>query len=307
MCGVSAGNGRSFFDSAVSRLCVKKGKNMKIEYNSAPLTSILGTGLDKAFREQLPDKISAVCSKKVKLLQFYTVFYGDDGNYLFEKDGVYYYPLTVVYYGDSWETRWISWTVDMSANQREPEHFGIKNIYPESVPFALFYDDGIEINVCKDEEIDEKFKAMIQGKNLYYNHRGHLWTVIYTGGFMQYMNKVSQFFMDALTLQIEVQLDEIVGETIPKRDFFLDVSVCVLDRDYIVYGDIKYLAVGFIINGHSITLSVCWEGEYDITDDIERDEVKFELCEWHPTQIVSDFDGIREFVYEYCPKLRPAE
>lgn len=44
---------------------------MKIEYNSAPLTSILGTGLDKAFREQLPDKISAVCSKKVKLLQFY--------------------------------------------------------------------------------------------------------------------------------------------------------------------------------------------------------------------------------------------
>ena len=124
---------------------------------------------------------------------------------------------------------------------------------------------------------------------------------------MQYMNKVSQFFMDALTLQIEVQLDEIVGETIPKRDFFLDVSVCVLDRDYIVYGDIKYLAVGFIINGHSITLSVCWEGEYDITDDIERDEVKFELCEWHPTHIISDFDGIREFVYEYCPKLRPAE
>ena len=121
---------------------------------------------------------------------------------------------------------------------------------------------------------------------------------------MQYMNKVSQFFMDALTLQIEVQLDEIVGETIPKRDFFLDVSVCVLDRDYIVYGDIKYLAVGFIINGHSITLSVCWEGEYDITDDIERDEVKFELCEWHPTHIISDFDGIREFVYEYCPKLR---
>ncbi len=248
-----------------------------------------------------------MCSKKVKLLQFYTVFYGDDGNYLFEKDGVYYYPLTVVYYGDSWETRWISWTVDMSANEREPEHFGIKNIYPESVPFALFYDDGIEINVCKDEEIDEKFKAMIQGKNLYYNHRGHLWTVIYTGGFMQYMNKVSQFFMDALTSQIEVQLDEIVGVRIPKRDFFLDVSVCVLDKNYTIYDDKRYLSTDLIINGYAISLSISWNGAYNITDDIDRDEVKFELCEWHPTQIVSDFDGIREFVYEYCPKLRPAE
>ena len=26
MCGISTGNGRSFFDSSVSRLCVKKGK-----------------------------------------------------------------------------------------------------------------------------------------------------------------------------------------------------------------------------------------------------------------------------------------
>ena len=271
------------------------------------LNDMIGQGFRNAALEQLPDKITEKCSKKVKLLQFYTVFYGKDGKYLFEKDGVYYYPLTVVYYGDSWETRWISWTVDMSANEREPEHFGIKNIYPESVPFALFYDDGIEINVCKDEEIDEQFKGIIQGKNLYYNHRGHLWTVIYTGGFMQYMNKVSQFFMDALTSQIEVQLDEIVGVRIPKRDFFLDVSVCVLDKNYTIYDDKRYLSTDLIINGYAISLSISWNGAYNITDDIDRDEVKFELCEWHPTQIVSDFDGIREFVYEYCPKLRPAE
>ena len=89
---------------------------MKIEFYSATINLIIGQGFKDAATEQLPDKISAVCSKKVKLLQFYMEFFGDDGNYLFEKDGVYYYPLTVVYYGDSWETRWISWTVDMEVN-----------------------------------------------------------------------------------------------------------------------------------------------------------------------------------------------
>lgn len=29
ICGISTGNGRSFFDSSVSRVCVKKEKNMK--------------------------------------------------------------------------------------------------------------------------------------------------------------------------------------------------------------------------------------------------------------------------------------
>ena len=280
---------------------------MKIEYHSTTLVSILGYGLDNAFREQLPDKISAVCSKKVKLLQFYTEFFGDDGNYLFEKDGVYYYPLTVVYYGDSWETRWISWTVDMSANQREPEYIGIMNIYPDTIPFALFYNDGIVIKVCKDEDVDEKFKEIIKGKNLYYNLRGHYYTVIHTAGFKQEMNKISQIFVDALALQIEVQLDELVGGKIPRKDFFFELSAHTVKKDYVICGDKRYLALLYIYNGNSITLSVCWEGEYDITDDIERDEVKFELCEWHPTHIISDFDGIREFVYEYCPKLRPAE
>lgn len=56
---------------------------MKIEYHSATLISIIGYGFDKAAKEQLPDSIAAVCSKKVKLLQFYTEFFGKDGNYLF--------------------------------------------------------------------------------------------------------------------------------------------------------------------------------------------------------------------------------
>ena len=61
------------------------------------LNDMIGQGFRNAALEQLPDKITEKCSKKVKLLQFYTVFYGKDGKYLFEKDGVYYYPLTVVY------------------------------------------------------------------------------------------------------------------------------------------------------------------------------------------------------------------
>lgn len=152
---------------------------MKIEYHSATLISIIGYGFDKAAKEQLPDRIAAVCSKKVKLLQFYTEFFGKDGNYLFQKDGVFYYPLTVVYYGDSWETVWISWTVDMSTNDRKPEYIGVRNIYTELIPFALNYNDRIEFKVCKDEEVDESFKAMIKGKNLYYNLRGHYCMVIY--------------------------------------------------------------------------------------------------------------------------------
>ena len=268
---------------------------------------MIGFGFQKSAEEQLPDKISAVCSKKVKLLQFYTEFFGDDGNYLFEKDGVYYYPLTVVYYGDSWETKWISWTVDMSANEREFDYAGIENVFIELVPFGLNYNDGIEFNVCSDEYVDEKFKAIIKGKNLYYNLRGHYYMVVLTACDKRRLNKINQIFMDALALQIETRLDELVGGKIPRKDFFFEADAGVLKRDYVICGDKRYLALLYIYNGNSITLSVCWEGEYDITDDIERDEVKFELCEWHPTHIISDFDGIREFVYEYCPKLRPAE
>ena len=281
---------------------------MKIEYHSTTLVSILGYGLDNAFREQLPDKISAVCSKKVKLLQFYTEFFGDDGNYLFEKDGVYYYPLTVVYYGDSWETRWISWTVDMEVNKLKPYYpFRFTNLDLYFVPFSLYYIDGLEFNVCNDENIDEKFKAMIKGKNLYYNLRGHYYMIVLTACDKRLLNKINQIFMDALALQIETRLDELVGGKIPRKDFFFEIDAENVDKLLSVYNGKKYLEVSFIYNGNVIPLSISWEGAYNVTDDIDRDEVKFELCEWHPTQIVSDFDGIREFVYEYCPKLRPAE
>ena len=201
---------------------------MKIEYHSTTLVSILGYGLDNAFREQLPDKISAVCSKKVKLLQFYTEFFGDDGNYLFEKDGVYYYPLTVVYYGDSWETRWISWTVDMEVNKLKPYYpFRFTNLDLYFVPFSLYYIDGLEFNVCNDENIDEKFKAIIKGKNLYYNLRGHYYMVVLTACDKCNLNKINQIFMDALALQIEVQLDKLIGAKIPRKDFFFETKQSV--------------------------------------------------------------------------------
>ena len=280
---------------------------MKVEFYSVTLCGMIGFGYEKSAREQLPDKISAVCSKKVKLLQFYTEFFGEDGNYLFEKDGVYYYPLTVVYYGDSWETKWISWTVDMNANDSELYYAGRENIYMELIPFGLNYNDGIEFNVCKDEEIDKNFREMIKGKNLYYNLRGHYYMVVLTACDKRCLNKINQIFMDALALQIETQLDELVGGKIPRKDFFFEADAGVLEKDYAICGDKRYLALLYIYNGNAVTLSVCWKGEYDVTDDIERDEVKFELCERHPTQIISDFNGIRNFVYEYCPKLKPAE
>ena len=90
------------------------------------------------------------------------MFYGDDGNYLFEKDGVYYYPLTVVYYGDSWETRWISWTVDMNANDCEPEYVWMENINIALIPFGINYNGGIEFHVCEDKTVDEKLKLKEQ-------------------------------------------------------------------------------------------------------------------------------------------------
>ena len=280
---------------------------MKIEFYSVMLNDMIGQGFRNAALEQLPDKITEKCSKKVKLLQFYTVFYGKDGKYLFEKDGVYYYPLTVVYYGDSWETRWISWTVDMNANDCEPEYVWMENINIALIPFGINYNGGIEFNVCSDEYVDEKFKAIIKGKNLYYNLRGHYYMVVLTACDKCLLNKINQIFMDALALQIEVQLDKLIGAKIPRKDFFFEIDAENADKLLSVYNGKKYLEVSFIYNGNVIPLSISWEGAYNVTDDIDRDEVKFELCEWHPTQIVSDFDGIREFVYEYCPKLRPAE
>ena len=280
---------------------------MKIEFYSVMLNDMIGQGFRNAALEQLPDKITEKCSKKVKLLRFYTVFYGKDGKYLFEKDGVYYYPLTVVYYGDSWETRWISWTVDMNANDREPEYVWMENINIALIPFGINYNGGIEFNVCEDKTVDEKFKEVIKGKNLYYNLRGHYYTVILADCNKQFMNQISQIFMDALALQIEVQLDKLIGAKIPRKDLFFEIDASILKRAYVLYNDKRYLDLCYIYNGNSISLSISWDSKYDISDDIDRDEVKFELCEWHPTQIVSDFDGIREFVYEYCPKLRPAE
>lgn len=281
---------------------------MKIEFYSVMLNDMIGQGFRNAALEQLPDKITEKCSKKVKLLQFYTVFYGKDGKYLFEKDGVYYYPLTVVYYGDSWETRWISWTVNTEVNNLKPYYpFRFTNLDLYFVPFSLYYIDGLEFNVCDDENIDEKFKAMIKGKNLYYNLRGHYYMIVLTACDKCLLNKINQIFMDALALQIETRLDELVGGKIPRKDFFFEIDAENVDKLLSVYNGKKYLEVSFIYNGNVIPLSISWEGAYNVTDDIDRDEVKFELCEWHPTQIVSDFDGIREFVYEYCPKLRPAE
>ena len=281
---------------------------MKIEFYSITLCGMIGFGFQKSAEEQLPDKISVVCSKKVKLLQFYTEFFGDDGNYLFEKDGVYYYPLTVVYYGDSWETKWISWTVDMEVNKLKPYYpFRFSNIDLCFVPFSLYYKDELEFHVCSDEDVDEKFKEMINGKNLYYNLRGHYYMIVLTACDKRLLNKINQIFMDALALQIETRLDELVGGKIPRKDFFFEIDAENVDKLLSVYNGKKYLEVSFIYNGNVIPLSISWEGAYNVTDDIDRDEVKFELCEWHPTQIVSDFDGIREFVYEYCPKLRPAE
>ena len=281
---------------------------MKIEFYSATINLIIGQGFKDAATEQLPDKISAVCSKKVKLLQFYTEFFGDDGNYLFEKDGVYYYPLTVVYYGDSWETKWISWTVDMEVNKLKPYYpFRFSNIDLCFVPFSLYYKDELEFHVCSDVDVDEKFKEMINGKNLYYNLRGHYYMIVLTACDKRCLNKINQIFMDALALQIETRLDELVGGKIPRKDFFFEIDVRILEKACVLYNDKRYLDLCYIYNGNSISLSISWDSKYDISDDIDRDEVKFELCEWHPTQIVSDFDGIREFVYEYCPKLRPAE
>ena len=281
---------------------------MKIEFYSATINLIIGQGFKDAATEQLPDKISPVCSKKVKLLQFYTEFFGDDGNYLFEKDGVYYYPLTVVYYGDSWETKWISWTVDMEVNKLKPYYpFRFSNIDLCFVPFSLYYKDELEFYVCSDEDVDEKFKEMINGKNLYYNLRGHYYMIVLTACDKRLLNKINQIFMDALALQIETRLDELVGGKIPRKDFFFEIDVRILEKACVLYNDKRYLDLCYIYNGNSISLSISWDSKYDISDDIDRDEVKFELCEWHPTQIVSDFDGIREFVYEYCPKLRPAE
>lgn len=219
---------------------------MKIEFYSITLCGMIGFGFQKSAEEQLPDKISVVCSKKVKLLQFYTEFFGDDGNYLFEKDGVYYYPLTVVYYGDSWETKWISWTVDMSANEREFDYAGIENVFIELVPFGLNYNDGIEFNVCSDEYVDEKFKAIIKGKNLYYNLRGHYYMVVLTACDKRRLNKINQIFMDALALQIETRLDELVGGKIPRKDFFFEADAGALKRNYVICGDKRYLALLYI-------------------------------------------------------------
>ena len=220
---------------------------MKIEFYSATINLIIGQGFKDAATEQLPDKISAVCSKKVKLLQFYTEFFGDDGNYLFEKDGVYYYPLTVVYYGDSWETKWISWTVDMEVNKLKPYYpFRFSNIDLCFVPFSLYYKDELEFHVCSDEDVDEKFKEMINGKNLYYNLRGHYYMIVLTACDKRLLNKINQIFMDALALQIETRLDELVGGKIPRKDFFFEIDAKNVDKLLSVYNGKKYLEVSFI-------------------------------------------------------------
>ena len=201
---------------------------MKIEFHSVMLNDMIGQGFRNAALEQLPDKITEKCSKKVKLLQFYNVFYGKDGKYLFEKGGVYYYPLTVVYYGDSWETKWISWTVDMSANEREFDYAGIENVFIELVPFGLNYNDGIEFNVCSDEYVDEKFKAIIKGKNLYYNLRGHYYMVVLTACDKRRLNKINQIFMDALALQIKPGLTSLSGAKYRERISFLKLMLKML-------------------------------------------------------------------------------
>lgn len=269
---------------------------MKIEYHSTVIEIIKGDGWRKAMESQLP-VLFKDDEDKISLLQFYSAFCDKDGNYLFNKGNAYYYPLTVVYKNNKWETRWISWDVDLSQNDKPREYplWTECNVYVDYIPYCLYYND-ITISLCDDKDIEPSWKEMLLNKDLFWSRRGHILPVICRVIKKYCMGNYGQNFVDAVSLQTEKQLIALYGDNLKTIKFQFNFDPAH-DKLYVEHKGKKYLAFSLIGRlGYSIDICVSWDGETVTDSFINRDDELFTLDEYHPNGFAATPKEIKEFL-----------
>ncbi len=240
---------------------------MKIEYYHSAFHVYNNGYFRKCAEEQIPKLILDKYKKKVYKIQFYNDFYFKDGGYLFVEGRYSYYPLTVVFYNRKWEVAWIRWKTKPPIKHFR---FDIDYIYPAMLP-----EEGVVYELCN--EVPERFKEYIKGKNLYgacpYNlPRAVIKYYCKPGELGMY----SAAFADTLRTQVYKQLFQLTGiELTSGWEIVVDTMFPLVVED-----GVNYLCVGVVNKFAECSyIGVCWSENISTDSFISTDDVNFKLID----------------------------
>ena len=235
-------------------------------------------------KNQLPKMVKEYYKdKKVKRIQFYSDFYDFNGEYPYIKNNLVFYPLTIIFYNNSYDVLWINWTC--SGRKIEELH---------KLPFCPLED--IIFNICKDEDVETQFKDDIKGKKLvYFKNKSKALPVINIKDPVG-IGKVNQAFVDVLVEHIEKSLNDTWNISLNNRwDVYLEAT-----ENTVKFGDKKYRKVTFTDSiGWAIWCGVMWQEDFDVNDFISYDDVTFYLVDSIPGEKhISSVNELLDFIKE---------
>lgn len=247
---------------------------MKIDLHNEMLKHLVSPTFIEGINEIV--NLIAQKDKSVKKVQMYGdyVTYVENkrfGNYMFEDKEKVYYPLTVIHKNKEWNIQWVSWS---------------KCDVEKSVVFRS--DKKVKIQLC--EAVPREFTDITEGKNLVYFKNGKKVKIECKFGLL---GRINQKFIDAFVHQIYDEMVRVWGvELSSKWDVvFLDYVKTV------EIGGKKYRSFAISNSGAETKhFGVCWNGNCDISDEVDSDLIKFELTEVQFDKYVSSFDEVKEFL-----------
>ncbi len=243
----------------------------------------LGGEIAQACSEQLSEQIAKRCGAAVSRLQMFSCFIEPGVRYPFMKGTIAYYPLTVIYKNENWETLWVEWDT--------------KNIPTKHSAFSPYVFDGAEIEIKICEEVDPCFWHQIQGKNLcHIRHNGDLRTVIEIINVIespQQLGRFSAWFMEEMGKQINDRIEEKTGKRLDKH---WQLSVNATEEMVTVDG-VNYIKAQLQnFSAKRIDLCICWQESKCPSDYVAPGEIVFELSESAPNFQPCNFKELKDFV-----------
>ena len=251
---------------------------MKVFTHSASLAYLLSTEMFNVLNDTIFPLAEKRYGKRISYIELYSDFFNKDESYMFYKDGVYYYPLTIVFRKNIHDILWIEWTFDMG-----------KQKYKSRLPFLVTTPD---VKIC--ESVPEEFENAIKSMNLYYDKNDMMTCYEMGEGVYYKKGRLSQSFLDCMAIQIKDQLIALAGRelSLKRHCFRIRDDIPVLQN---YNGD--YFAIASIIDkiGNSFSVSVSWKENYDMSDYVTNDDIHFTLRDGHPIHFrCTKIDKVKE-------------